>query len=262
MPWLPLSLHWHTGFIQAGFTLLSGFQTHLIAALFQIFLVPCKGLPVALSKLAICDRCLDWFLFLIRLDKLKVEECGPQESNHVENHRSQLTEPEIQNNERNREVDRDHTEEERKRRDAERYGFQKDGGERERPLTKINSVKLQPAQAAAVKNNITSAQVSTETDGSRRSPQVNGSGEQSPANGTGGPPQRTPTHEADRNLSRTSSMHQLEQWVRTQRGRGQDEDNRRSVGWWWSAFNLRWSGYRPDMIVSDVLSGSCGAGWS
>uniref|UniRef100_A0A674MWW5 Pleckstrin homology domain containing A5 n=1 Tax=Takifugu rubripes TaxID=31033 RepID=A0A674MWW5_TAKRU len=156
------------------------------------------------------------------LDKLKVEECGPQESNHVENHRSQLTEPEIQKNERNREVDQ----EERKQRDAERYGFQKDGGERERPLTKINSVKLQPAQAAAVKNNITSAQVSTETDGSRRSPQVNGSGEQSPANGTGGPPQRTPTHEADRNLSRTSSMHQLEQWVRTQRGRGQDEDNR------------------------------------
>ncbi|TNN00288.1 hypothetical protein fugu_011534 [Takifugu bimaculatus] len=94
-----------------------------------------------------------------RLDKLKVEECGPQESNHVENHRSQLTVPEIQKNERNREVDRDHTaavastttEEERKQRDAERYGFQKDGGERERPLTKINSVKLQPAQADSCK---------------------------------------------------------------------------------------------------------------
>lgn len=166
-----------------------------------------------------------------------MEECGPQESNHVENHRPQLTEPEIQNNERNREVARDHTaavpttttEEERKQRDAEKYGFQKDGGERERPLTKINSVKLQPAQAAAVKNNIASAQVSTETD-SRRSPQVNGSGEQSPANGTGVPPQKTPPHEADRNLSRTSSMQQLEQWVRTQRGRGQEDDNRRSVG--------------------------------
>lgn len=167
-----------------------------------------------------------------------MEECGPQEGNHVENHRSQLTQPEIQNNERNREVDRDNTaaapssttEEEKKQRDAERYGFQKDGGERERPLTKINSVKLQPAQAAAVKNNIASAQASTEMDGSRRSPQVNGSGEQSPANGTGAPPQRTPTHEADRNLSRTSSMQQLEQWVRTQRGRGQDDDNRRWVG--------------------------------
>lgn len=168
-----------------------------------------------------------------------MEECGPQESNHVENHRSQLTEPEIQNNERNREVDRDHatavpsttTEEDRKQRDAERYGFQKDGGERERPLTKINSVKLQPAQAEAVKNNIASAQVATQMDGSRRSPQVNGSGDQSPANGTGAP-QRTPTHEADRNLSRTSSMQQLEQWVRTQRGRGQEDDNRRSVSLW------------------------------
>lgn len=177
-----------------------------------------------------------FFFVLIRLDKLKVEDCGPEESNHVENHRPQLTEPEIQNNERNREVSHDHaaavsttTEEERKQREAERYGFQKDGGERERPLTKINSVKLQPAQAAAVKNNIASAQASTETD-SRSSPQVNGSGEQSPANGMGAPPQKTPTHEADRNLSRTSSMQQLEQWVRTQRGRGQDDDNRRSVG--------------------------------
>lgn len=186
-------------------------------------------------NLIVYDRGLDWFLsVLIRLNKLKVEECGPQESNHVENHRPQLTEPEMQNNERNREVARDNaaavpittTEEERKR-DAERYGFQKDGGERERPLTKINSVKLQPAQAAAVKNNI--ASVSTETD-SRRSPQVNGSGEQSPANGMGAPPQKTPTHEADRNLSRTSSMQQLEQWVRTQRGRGQEDDSRRSVG--------------------------------
>lgn len=166
-----------------------------------------------------------------------MEDCGPQESNHVENHRPQLTEPEIQNNERNREVARDHaaagptttTVEERKQRDAERYGFQKDGGEPGRPLTKINSVKLQPAQAAAVKNNIASAQVSTETD-SRRSPQVNGSGEQSPVNGTGAPPQKTPTHDGDRNLSRTSSLQQLEQWVRTQRGRGQEDDNRRSVG--------------------------------
>lgn len=161
-----------------------------------------------------------------------MEECGPQESNHVENHRPQLTEPEIQNNERNRDhaaaVPPTATEEDRKQRDAERYGFQKDGGERERPLTKINSVKLQPAQAAAVKSSVASAQVATETD-SHRSPQVNGSGEPSPANGTGAPPQKTPTHEADRNLSRTSSMQQLEQWVRTQRGRGQDEDTRRWV---------------------------------
>uniref|UniRef100_A0A4W6CRI6 Pleckstrin homology domain containing A5 n=1 Tax=Lates calcarifer TaxID=8187 RepID=A0A4W6CRI6_LATCA len=169
-----------------------------------------------------------------RLDRLKVEQCGPQEINHVANHRTPLTQPEIQNNERNREVDLEHAaavttttaEEERKQRDAERYGFQKDGAERERPLTKINSIKLQPAQAAAVKANITSPQTPTEVDGSHRSPQVNGSSEQCPADGTGIPPQRSPTHEPDRTLSRTSSMQQLEQWVRTQRGRNQDDDTR------------------------------------
>lgn len=151
------------------------------------------------------------------------------------NHRPPLTQPEIQNNERNREVDHEHTaavssvtaEEDRKQRDAERYGFQKDGAERERPLTKINSIKLQPAQAAAVKSNITAAQTPTEVDGTQRSPQVNGSSEQSPADGTGAAPQRSPSHEPDRSLSRTSSMQQLEQWVRTQRGRNQDDDTRR-----------------------------------
>ncbi|XP_030587386.1 pleckstrin homology domain-containing family A member 5 isoform X4 [Archocentrus centrarchus] len=165
-----------------------------------------------------------------RLDKLKVEQCRPQEINHVANHR---TETEIQNNERNREVDREHAavssiteDEERKQRDAERYGFQKDGAERERPLTKINSIKLQPAQAAAIKANVTSPQPQTEVDRPHHSPQVNGSGEQRPANGTGVPPQQSPPHEPDRSLSRTSSMHQLEQWVRTQRGRNQDDDTR------------------------------------
>ncbi|XP_023271068.1 pleckstrin homology domain-containing family A member 5 isoform X10 [Seriola lalandi dorsalis] len=166
-----------------------------------------------------------------RLDRLKVEQCGPQEINHVANHRPPLTQPEIQNNERNHEVDLECTaavtsttaEEERKQLDAERYGFQKDGEERERPLTKINSIKLQPAQAAAVKANFTSPQTPTEMDGPH---QVNGSGEQSPADGTGVPPQRSPTHDPDRTLSRTSSMQQLEQWVRTQRGRNQDDDTR------------------------------------
>ncbi|CAJ1056391.1 pleckstrin homology domain-containing family A member 5 isoform X4 [Xyrichtys novacula] len=169
-----------------------------------------------------------------RLDKLKVEQCGPQEINHVSNNRPPLTQPEIQNNERNREVGHEHTvavttttaEDERKQRDAERYGFQKDGAEREHPLTKINSIKLQPAQAAAVKANIASPQTPTEMDGLHRSPRVNGSGEQCPANGTGAPLQRSPTHEPDRTLSRTNSMQQLEQWVRTQRGRNQDDDTR------------------------------------
>ncbi|XP_034391033.1 pleckstrin homology domain-containing family A member 5-like isoform X6 [Cyclopterus lumpus] len=169
-----------------------------------------------------------------RFDRLKVEQCGPQEINHVANHRPPLTQPEIQNNQLNREVARERSaavpstaaDEERKQRDAERYGFQKDGVERERPLTKINSIKLQPAQAAAVKANIASPQTPTEMDGSHRSPQVNGSGEHCPPDGTGVPPQQSPTHEPDRTLTRTSSMQQLEHWVRTQRGRNQDDDTR------------------------------------
>ncbi|XP_054476540.1 pleckstrin homology domain-containing family A member 5-like isoform X5 [Anoplopoma fimbria] len=169
-----------------------------------------------------------------RLDRLKVEQCGPQEINHVANHRPPLTQPEIQNNQLNREVDLERTaavtsttaDEEKKQRDAERYGFQKDGAERERPLTKINSIKLQPAQAAAIKANIASPQTPTEMDGSHRSPQINGSGDHCPPDGTGVPPHHSPTHEPDRTLSRTSSMQQLEHWVRTQRGRNQDDDTR------------------------------------
>ncbi|TNN82041.1 Pleckstrin y domain-containing family A member 5 [Liparis tanakae] len=169
-----------------------------------------------------------------RLDKLKVEQCGPQEINHVANHRPPLTQPEIHNNQLNREVDREHAaaapsaaaDDERKRRDAERYGFQKDGVERERPLTKINSIKLQPEQAAAVKAGIASPQTPAETDGSLRGPQVNGSGEHCPPDGSGAAPQQSPAHEPDRSLSRTSSMQQLEHWVRTQRGRNQDDDTR------------------------------------
>ncbi|XP_053283642.1 pleckstrin homology domain-containing family A member 5 isoform X3 [Pleuronectes platessa] len=171
---------------------------------------------------------------VIRLDKLKVEQCGPQEINHVANNRPPLTQPEIQNNERNREVDLECTlsvnldaaEEERKQRDAERYGFHKEGVVQERPLTKINSIKLQPAQAAAIKANIASPQTPTEMDGPHRSPQLNGSGEQFPADRTRVPPQQSPNYEPERNLSRTSSMQQLEQWVRTQRVRSQDDDTR------------------------------------
>lgn len=178
-----------------------------------------------------------FFYFIFRLDKLKVEECGPKEISQVANHKPPLTQPEIQNNERNLQVDRERnaavtpcTEgDERKQRDAECYGFQKDGFERERPLTKINSIKLQPAQAASVKANMTSPQTPNESEMERtlHSPQMNGSEESCKANGTGVPVRRSPSSEPDRNLSRTSSMQQLEQWVRSQRGRGQDDDARR-----------------------------------
>ncbi|XP_037539542.1 pleckstrin homology domain-containing family A member 5 [Nematolebias whitei] len=169
-----------------------------------------------------------------RLDRLKVEQCGPQEINLVANHKLPLTQPEIQNNERNLEVDRERSaavtttkeEEDRKQRDAERYGFQKDGTERGRPLTKINSLKLQSAQAASIKAKVTSPQPPAEAERMQQNPEVNGSGEQLPANGNGLPVQQSPNQEPHRTLNRTNSMQQLEQWVRIQRGRGQDDDTR------------------------------------
>ncbi|XP_038872945.1 pleckstrin homology domain-containing family A member 5-like [Salvelinus namaycush] len=192
----------------------------------------------------------------IRSRSLKVEQCGPQDvSNHVtQNHRPVLTRPEIQNNERNRtEVDSEHhtvaaittvtavtaeEEENRKQRDAERYGFQKEGAERDRPLTKINSIKLEPDQASAVPADIT-------PDGPYRAPQLNGAGDQSPGEMMTNPqPHRTPSIQGSmtpttpqyphgepepRTLTRTNSMQQLEQWVRTQRVRNQDDDTHRWV---------------------------------
>uniref|UniRef100_A0A3B3R3F2 Pleckstrin homology domain containing, family A member 5 n=1 Tax=Paramormyrops kingsleyae TaxID=1676925 RepID=A0A3B3R3F2_9TELE len=148
------------------------------------------------------------------LEKLKLEQRHPQDMNNVLNHRL-LTRPEAHNNERNREVERP---EEQRRCDAERYGFQKE--QAERALTKINSVRLQPLLA----------------DGGRqqRAPQVNGSGDRTVDCGTGelgdGPTQRgcsqDPQHEPQQVLQRTNSMQQLEQWVRTQRGRSQEEETR------------------------------------
>ncbi|XP_034032167.1 pleckstrin homology domain-containing family A member 5-like isoform X3 [Thalassophryne amazonica] len=169
-----------------------------------------------------------------RLDRLKAEQCGPQEVNHVASPKPPLTQPEIQNNERNREVDHERsapvtsttTEYQRKLQDAERYGFQKDGVEREQPLTKINSIKLQPAQAAVIMANITVQRTPTEVDSSHQSAQINGAGEQCPKDMTNLPAQPSPIQEPDRTLSRTNSMQQLQQWVRTQRNRNQDDDTR------------------------------------
>ncbi|XP_053740718.1 pleckstrin homology domain-containing family A member 5-like isoform X1 [Synchiropus splendidus] len=161
--------------------------------------------------------------------RLKVEQCGPQEGNNVSNHRPTVTQPENQSK-CNGDVDGERVapvttatpEEEKKQKDAERYGFQKDGADR--PLTKINSIKLQPAQAAAVTGKIAGPQTPAEVDGSHQSPQLNGNGDQRSMDGSGVNSQ--PPYEPERTLSRTSSMQQLEQWVRTQRGRNQDDDTR------------------------------------
>uniref|UniRef100_A0A8D3E309 Pleckstrin homology domain-containing family A member 5-like n=1 Tax=Scophthalmus maximus TaxID=52904 RepID=A0A8D3E309_SCOMX len=123
-------------------------------------------------------------------------------------------------------------------RDSDKYGFQRDPS-LERSLTKISSIKLQPAQAAAI-----AAAVSESIQGQanlnvQRPAKVNSSGstarEQtencSPADVDGsltrGPVKSpAPVQEPKRGLSRTNSMQQLENWVRTHRSRGVDDDTR------------------------------------
>ncbi|CAJ1055740.1 pleckstrin homology domain-containing family A member 5-like isoform X2 [Xyrichtys novacula] len=121
-------------------------------------------------------------------------------------------------------------------RGGDKYGFQRDPSA-ERTLTKISSIKLQPAQAAAI-----AAAVSASRQASlnaQKPAQVNGSGSTSeeltvdcsPAEGDPGQCGGTlkspaPAQESERGLSRTNSMQQLEHWVRTHRTRGADEDAR------------------------------------
>uniref|UniRef100_A0A8C7GAR5 Pleckstrin homology domain containing, family A member 5 n=1 Tax=Oncorhynchus kisutch TaxID=8019 RepID=A0A8C7GAR5_ONCKI len=174
-----------------------------------------------------------------------VDRCCPQEVNNILNHNRVLTRPEIQNNERNREphqpsltLDKYGT-----LREGNKYGFQRDGST-ERPLTKINSIKLQPAQAAAIAAAVTASR-QVQVSQHMAPPQVNGSGERagdhSPGEvvGTLGrgagkaqdpPPNQTQNQQAqepEKSLTRTNSMRQLENWVRTQRT--QEEDDTRSI---------------------------------
>uniref|UniRef100_A0A674EQZ3 Pleckstrin homology domain containing, family A member 5 n=1 Tax=Salmo trutta TaxID=8032 RepID=A0A674EQZ3_SALTR len=174
-----------------------------------------------------------------------VDRCCPQEVNNILNHNRVLTRPEIQNNERNleprQEVDKYGT-----LREGNKYGFQRDGSA-ERPLTKINSIKLQPAQAAAIAAAVTASR-QVQVSQHMAPHQVNGSGERagdhSPGEvvGTLGrgagkaqdPPQNQ-THnqqaqEPEKSLTRTNSMRQLENWVRTQRTQEDDDTRRYGVG--------------------------------
>ncbi|KAM7377821.1 hypothetical protein PAMA_012966 [Pampus argenteus] len=123
-------------------------------------------------------------------------------------------------------------------RDGDRYGFQRDPSS-ERSLTKISSIKLQPAQAAAIAAAVSASRQGQANLTLPKPTQVNGSGsaagEQtgdcSPAETEGSLTRTpgnapTPVQEPERGLSRTDSMQQLEHWVRTQRTRGLDDDAR------------------------------------
>ncbi|KAG7498134.1 hypothetical protein JOB18_049570 [Solea senegalensis] len=121
-------------------------------------------------------------------------------------------------------------------RDADKYGFQRDPSS-ERPQTKISSIKLQPAQAAAIAAAVSESRQGQATINIQKPMKVSssGSGEQtgdcSPADVDGSLAKApvnspAPVQEPVTGLSRTNSMKQLEHWVRTQRSRGLDDDTR------------------------------------
>uniref|UniRef100_A0A8I5NVY4 Pleckstrin homology domain containing A5 n=1 Tax=Papio anubis TaxID=9555 RepID=A0A8I5NVY4_PAPAN len=156
-----------------------------------------------------------------RVDKITSENAPTKESNNIPNHRV-LIKPEIQNNQKNKEMSKI---EEKKALEAEKYGFQKDG--QDRPLTKINSVKLNSLPSEYESGSACPAQTA------HYRPVTLNSSENKIVNVSladlrgGNRPSTGPLYtEADRVIQRTNSMQQLEQWIKIQKGRGHEEETR------------------------------------
>ncbi|XP_041569618.2 pleckstrin homology domain-containing family A member 5 isoform X28 [Taeniopygia guttata] len=156
-----------------------------------------------------------------RIEKFTVENTSPREANNISNHRV-LIKPEAQNNQKNKEVNKN---EEKKALEAEKYGFQKVG--QDKPLTKINSVKLNP-----LGSEYRTLPISTIPGGHFRPVHLNGSESKSMGvvladAGDGAHHNAVPAHaESERVMQRTNSMLQLEQWIKIQRGKGHEEETR------------------------------------
>ncbi|XP_043821202.1 pleckstrin homology domain-containing family A member 5 isoform X7 [Dromiciops gliroides] len=159
--------------------------------------------------------------FNFRVDKITSEKAPTREVNNISNHRV-LIKPETQSNQKKKEIRKN---EEKRALEAEKYGFQKDG--QDRPLTKINSVKLNslPSEYESLTTN-------TNQPGRYRPVQTNGS-ETKPVNvsladlRSSSHHNTVPVHiESDRVIQRTNSMLQLEQWIKIQKGKGHEEETR------------------------------------
>ncbi|KAM9581222.1 pleckstrin homology domain-containing family A member 5 isoform 7-T7 [Guaruba guarouba] len=156
-----------------------------------------------------------------RTEKLTTENTSPREANNISNHRV-LIKPEAHNNQKNKEVNKN---EEKKALEAEKYGFQKVGPDK--PLTKINSVKLNP-----LASEYRTLPISTIQAGHFRPVHLNGSENKAVGivladAGDGGHHSVVQSHmESERVMQRTNSMLQLEQWIKIQRGKGQEEETR------------------------------------
>uniref|UniRef100_A0A8C3RBS0 Pleckstrin homology domain containing A5 n=1 Tax=Cyanoderma ruficeps TaxID=181631 RepID=A0A8C3RBS0_9PASS len=156
-----------------------------------------------------------------RIEKFTVENTSPREANNISNHRV-LIKPEAQNNQKSKEANKN---EEKKALEAEKYGFQKVG--QDKPLTKINSVKLNP-----LGSEYRTLPISTIPGGHFRAVHLNGS-ENKPVGvvladaGDGAHHNAVQAHaDSERVMQRTNSMLQLEQWIKIQRGKGQEEETR------------------------------------
>ncbi|XP_039917193.1 pleckstrin homology domain-containing family A member 5 isoform X15 [Hirundo rustica] len=156
-----------------------------------------------------------------RIEKFTIENTSPREANNISNHRV-LIKPEAQNNQKNKEANKN---EEKKALEAEKYGFQKVG--QDKPLTKINSVKLNP-----LGSEYRTLPISTVPGGHFRPIHLNGSENKSVGvvladPGDGAHHNAVQAHaESERVMQRTNSMLQLEQWIKIQRGKGQEEETR------------------------------------
>ncbi|XP_075199572.1 pleckstrin homology domain-containing family A member 5 isoform X6 [Anomaloglossus baeobatrachus] len=162
-----------------------------------------------------------------RMDITKLDHPPPQEINHLANHRL-LIRPEANNNQKNKELTLIRGEEKAVR-EAEMYGFQKDG--QERPLTKISGVKHQSCISDYDILAVSTAQYQTT--------HVNGPESRSRVHD--GHPSETDSRgvqqnsvsmqgEANRVIQRTNSMLQLEQWIRSQREKSPEEEAPSSGG--------------------------------
>ncbi|XP_038667024.1 pleckstrin homology domain-containing family A member 5 isoform X7 [Scyliorhinus canicula] len=166
-----------------------------------------------------------------RTEKLTSEIVPPKEVNHVANHKM-LVKPELQNNQKNIEptLDRQQLDNMNITR-ADKYGFETEGLDQHKPLTKVNSIKLQPAKSEC--GNVTSG-TNTLQSQECKSLHENDSREQSPVGSVDVPIENVDTgrerlvslNDSGRGIQRTNSMMQLEQWVRTHKGKGQEEEPR------------------------------------
>ncbi|XP_054242679.1 pleckstrin homology domain-containing family A member 5 isoform X1 [Indicator indicator] len=176
-----------------------------------------------------------------RVEKLTAENTPPREANNISNHRV-LIKPEAQNNQKNKEVNKN---EEKKALEAEKYGFQKVG--QDKPLTKINSVKLNP-----LGSEYRTLPISTIPAGHFRPVHLNGSENKAVGvvladAGDGGHYNAVPAHmESERVMQRTNSMLQLQQWIKIQRGKGQEEETRGIISYQTLPRNM--PSHRPQVL--------------